>query len=48
MPMPILVVYVTTSTRDEALNIGRIVVGERLGRVRQRRGRRPLHLLVGR
>lgn len=28
--MPILVVYVTTSTRDEALNIGRIVVGERL------------------
>jgi len=28
--MPTFVVYVTTSTRDEALNIGRVVVGERL------------------
>lgn len=28
--MPTSVVYVTTSTRDEALNIGRVVVGERL------------------
>ncbi|HYN38689.1 MAG TPA: divalent-cation tolerance protein CutA [Rhodospirillales bacterium] len=28
--MPALVVYVTTSSRDEALSIGRAVVGERL------------------
>jgi periplasmic divalent cation tolerance protein len=28
--MPTLVVYVTTSTRDEALNIGRVVVSARL------------------